>query len=340
MAMLLCAATARAASVPATIDQQGRFLKMDGTPETGALTVSFALYDAATGGSALWSENDQLALDAAGFYAIQLGAQTAFPKGLWDGRVLFLGITVMGESEMAPRQPVVSVPYALHAGVADDATGDIHPNSITVNGKTIVDSMGNTTISGPAGPMGAQGPPGPAGAMGAMGAQGPQGPMGATGAQGPQGPMGATGATGAQGPPGPSTRTFNNVSISLNGIYCGKSAQPTTGNLQFNNLVGYRAGKAMCEAACGDPSAHMCSAEEVQRSFQVGALTAYPTENLWYETFVRWDTSITVNDCDGWQCGQANRQPCNTEYAAFIQSQDRLVNYGVCSASYRVACCL
>src|SRR5579871_2396092 len=166
---LMMVSAARAANpVPPTIDQQGRFLKMDGTPETGTLMVTFALYDAATAGSMLWSETQSLALDVAGFYATALGAQTPFPAGTWDGRTLFLGITVEGEAEMTPRQPVVSVPYALRAGVAVDAVGDIHPTSITVNGKTIVDSMGNTTIMGPAGP------PGP---MGAQGPAGPQGPM-------------------------------------------------------------------------------------------------------------------------------------------------------------------
>src|SRR5579871_1794383 len=198
------AATARA-SVPATIDQQGRFFKMDGTPETGVLNVTFALYGAATGGNPMWTESQPLQLDAAGFYAAQLGSQTPFPKGLWSGSVLFLGITVEGEAEMTPRQPIVSVPYAIKAGTADDVTGDIHPSSITVNGKTIVDSMGNTTISGPPGPQGPAGMQGPAGPMGAMGTPGPQGPMGAMGtpgtpgAPGAQGPMGAT---GAQGPPG------------------------------------------------------------------------------------------------------------------------------------------
>src|SRR5262245_61483761 len=134
LAVLAVAAPAAsfAAGVPLTIDQQGRFLKIDGTPETGNLMVTFALYDAATGGTALWSETRTLMLDSAGFYATQLGSATAFPAGTWNGRMLFLGITIQGEGEMTPRQPIVSVPYALRAGEAADAVGDIHPTSITV----------------------------------------------------------------------------------------------------------------------------------------------------------------------------------------------------------------
>ncbi len=347
-AVLLFATAAGAATVPSTIDQQGRFLKMDGTPENGTLTVTFALYKGATGGGAVWSETLALQLDASGFYAAQLGATTPFPNGLWDGTSYFLGITVESEPEMTPRQPLVSVPYALRAAAADDVTGDIHPTTVTVNGKLVIDAMGNVMGAvGPTGPPGPQGPPGAAGAPGPAGPPGPQGMTGPAGPQGMTGPPGATGAqgpqgaTGPQGPPGPAARQGAQASISVNGLYCGKSAQPTTGNIQFNNLVGFRAAKAACEAACGDPNAHMCSAEEMIRSFQVGNLTPYPSENLWYSTFARWESNgVVVDECDGWQCGQAGRQPCGTEYGAFIQSGDRLVNWNVCTNSYRIACCL
>jgi len=198
---LLAVAAGAGAAVPGSIDQQGRFLKMDGTPETGSLTVTFALYKTATGGSPVWSETDSLSLDAAGFYAIQLGAQTQFPAGLWDGTSYFLGVTIMGESEMSPRQPLVSVPYAIKAGTADDATGDIHPTSVTVNGKTVIDSKGNV-LGGTPGPQGPPGPTGPQGDPGPTGPQGPAGMNGTNGMNGMTGPQGPAGPQGPQGPPG------------------------------------------------------------------------------------------------------------------------------------------
>ena len=60
--------------------------------------------------------------------------------------------------------------------------------------------------SGDPGPPGPEGPPGPQGPTGPKGADstvpGPAGPMGATGPQGAKGDTGAQGTTGAQGPVG------------------------------------------------------------------------------------------------------------------------------------------
>ncbi|MBK8686135.1 MAG: hypothetical protein IPN26_14810 [Bacteroidetes bacterium] len=60
-------------------------------------------------------------------------------------------------------------------------------------------TQGPIGLTGPAGPTGSTGPQGP---IGLTGATGPQGPIGLTGATGPQGPIGLTGSTGPQGPIG------------------------------------------------------------------------------------------------------------------------------------------
>ena len=62
---------------------------------------------------------------------------------------------------------------------------------------TVLGDFVDLTMSGPAGPAGAQGPVGPAGA------QGPAGPAGAQGLVGPVGPVGPAGTAGAQGLVGP-----------------------------------------------------------------------------------------------------------------------------------------
>ncbi len=134
------------AAVPSQIDQQGRILKSDGTPETGALSATFAIYDSASGGAALWTEAHALPLDGGGYYSVSLGAVTPFPNTLFDGRTLYLGIKLSSEQEMTPREPILSAPYAMVAGQAHDVIGDIHPASITVNGKTIVDSQGRIVL--------------------------------------------------------------------------------------------------------------------------------------------------------------------------------------------------
>ncbi len=112
-----------AAAVPGTIDQQGRILKSDGTPEANAsVGATFVLYDTSTGGTPLWTEHHSaLGLDPSGYYSTALGAITQFQTNLWDGRSLYLGITLEGEEEMKPREAVQSVPYALKAALSDNA---------------------------------------------------------------------------------------------------------------------------------------------------------------------------------------------------------------------------
>jgi hypothetical protein len=225
---LLLAATVAHADTPALLSQQGRLLKTDGTPATGSITITFALYEMDTGGTAMWTEPHTVTLDD-GYFVATLGTANALPA--LDGTPKYLGITVQGDPEMAPREEVVSVPYALLAG---DVTGAIHPANVTINGALVIDSngkwVGDTSgfagapgpqgppgaigpqgpkgdtgagVAGPAGPTGATGIAGPQGPKGDPGAQGPQGATGTTGVPGPSGATGATGATGAAGSPGP-----------------------------------------------------------------------------------------------------------------------------------------
>src|SRR5262249_41467526 len=124
------AAPAWAGVVPPQLTQQGRLFHADGTTVTGAVTMIFKAYSASTGGTALWSETQTVTLDD-GYFSVQLSSNTQFPSTLWDGSVRYIGVSINSDPEMTPREQVVSVPYAL---VANDAVGDIHPNSITVNG--------------------------------------------------------------------------------------------------------------------------------------------------------------------------------------------------------------
>ncbi len=224
-AATLLAATAASSAVPANLTQQGRLLDTAGAPVPGSVSITFAVYDAATGGTALWTETQNVTLDD-GFFSARLGESTAIPNTVFDGSTRYLGVKVGTDPEMTPRQSIVSVPYAL---MANNAVGDITPTSVTVNGTQVIDGSGNWVgpggLTGPTGPMGPTGPQGPTGATGAQGPQGPagatgaQGPAGATGAQGPQGPQGVQGPAGPTGPTGPTgivtTATFNGSISSL-----------------------------------------------------------------------------------------------------------------------------
>ena len=192
------------AAVPSTLAEEGRLVDSSGNPVTGTVILHFALYAGAAGGPALWTEQQSVQVSQ-GYFGVQLGSVTALPASAFDGTVRYLGIAVGTDAEMTPREAINSVPYAL---IANDATGDINPTSVTVNGTQVIDSNGNwvgptTGLAGTAGPTGPQGPAGPAGPTGATGAQGPQGPAGPTGATGPQGAQGAQGAAGPSGAQGP-----------------------------------------------------------------------------------------------------------------------------------------
>jgi hypothetical protein len=209
-------AGAAGAAVPPGLTEQGRLFDTAGSPLQGTVSLTFTLWDAPTGGSALWTETQVVPLDA-GYFSTQLGAVTPIPTSLWNGSPRHLGIQVGADPEMSPRQATESVPYALVAG---DAVGAIHPTTVSVNGQVVIDAGGNwvgpaTGLVGPQGPAGAQGaagaqgpqgaigPQGPAGAAGAQGPTGAQGPAGATGPQGAAGVNGSNGTNGAQGPTGP-----------------------------------------------------------------------------------------------------------------------------------------
>jgi hypothetical protein len=215
LAAILTTNAAGAAAPPALLTQQGRLLNTDGTSAAGSVTMQFSIYGVSSGGTALWTETQSVALDD-GYFAVQLGTTTPLPSSLWTSGALFVGVQVGADAEMVPREQLTSAPFAM---VANDAVGDVHANSLTVGGVLVVNSNGELQIgagqrgpagpagptgaAGPAGPAGPTGPAGPVGATGATGAAGPAGPAGDKGATGPAGPAGPQGATGPQGTIGP-----------------------------------------------------------------------------------------------------------------------------------------
>ena len=194
------------AAVPTSVTHQGRLYDAVDQPINDTLDLTYSVYDTANGASAVWTETHTVTF-VDGYFSVTLGETDPLDESVLDGGVKYLGIAVGSDPEMSPRAEVHSVPYAIHAGIAEDVYGDINPNSISVNGTLLVNASGTWVgpssgligPTGPQGPAGAQGATGPAGPAGAAGATGPQGPAGAAGATGATGPQGATGATGAQG---------------------------------------------------------------------------------------------------------------------------------------------
>ncbi len=108
-------------SVPNLVNFQGILTEPGGLPVVdGPQSVTFRIYDAASGGAALWTETQSLTT-AGGLFHTLLGSVTAFPAGVFNGTPRYLEVQVNADPPMTPRQQIVSVPYAFHAGTADSA---------------------------------------------------------------------------------------------------------------------------------------------------------------------------------------------------------------------------
>ena len=197
------ASFAQGAEPPSLLHYQGRVSDAGGVPisQTG-MNVVFRIYDTPTGGVPLYEETRSLDV-VDGLLSANIGESAPLDPTLFDNNaVLYLGVTFGADSEALPRYRMSSVGYALRARSAqnaDDVAGaDINPNSVSVSGIPVIDSLGNW-IGSNSGLVGPTGPAGPAGPTGAQGVQGDQGVQGVQGDQGPVGPMGLTGPTGPEG---------------------------------------------------------------------------------------------------------------------------------------------
>jgi len=97
-----------AAVVSGRIPIQGRLTDAGGNPLDGIYSIQFSLYDVSSGGTALCSDTNAVAVDNGLFYSEILGDCS----GVADGQQLYLGVKVESDPEMTPRQGIYPVPYA------------------------------------------------------------------------------------------------------------------------------------------------------------------------------------------------------------------------------------
>lgn len=98
---------------PTTIAYSARLTTISGTPVTGSQNIVFSLYDVATGGTALWTESQNVNV-VNGELSVALGETVPIPETTFARR-LFLGIKVGNDAEMTPRPKLNSVPFAIKA---------------------------------------------------------------------------------------------------------------------------------------------------------------------------------------------------------------------------------
>jgi len=109
------------AEAPQRINYQGYLTDSGGDPLNGSYEMGFAVYDAVTDGTELWSETQTVTVTQ-GLFSVQLGSDTAFPSDLFDGVQRYLQIVVAGDV-LSPRQRLVSAPYSISAGDAETLDG-------------------------------------------------------------------------------------------------------------------------------------------------------------------------------------------------------------------------
>jgi len=108
-----------------TVNYQGRLADPAGNPKDGVFGMTFALWDAATGGSLVWGPESHAAVPVSdGLFSVGLGSQTSggIPTTTWNGD-RYLEVTVGGET-LSPREMIRSVPIAgMALTVPDGAIG-------------------------------------------------------------------------------------------------------------------------------------------------------------------------------------------------------------------------
>lgn len=109
------------AEIPRLLSYQGVLCDTAGNPKPdGAYSLTFRLYSAPTGGTALWTETKTLSVER-GLFSTILGDVTPFGAALTFGQRYWLSIQVASQPQMSPRIPLTPVGYSLNSIKSDTA---------------------------------------------------------------------------------------------------------------------------------------------------------------------------------------------------------------------------
>lgn len=140
-------------AIPREISYQGVLNDAAGyTAADGVYSITFRLYSESNGGTALWSEQQDVTVEK-GLFSVYLGSVNSLSAVPFD-RVCFLGMTIGAGSELLPRTKLTPAPYALMAmNVTDNmvvkSVNNLKDNVNLVAGTnvTITPSGSNLTIA-------------------------------------------------------------------------------------------------------------------------------------------------------------------------------------------------
>jgi hypothetical protein len=120
--------TVAASAVTSSINYQGRLTDSAGEPLSGTYTMTFRLYDVVSGGAALDTDTNTVEVTDGLF-----NTNIDFNQSYFDGRALWLGITVGGDEEMTQRQELKPVPYALSLVPGARIDGSVSGSVLEIN---------------------------------------------------------------------------------------------------------------------------------------------------------------------------------------------------------------
>ena len=110
------------AGIPQLMNYQGMLLNGDGSPVSGTRSVEFLIYNVETEGTALWSETQDVTV-ADGQFSALLGSVTPIPAVIFTTPEAYLTLRIGTDTEMTPRQRLVSAGFAFQANNADSLSG-------------------------------------------------------------------------------------------------------------------------------------------------------------------------------------------------------------------------
>ena len=133
-------------TVPDSINLQGILKNSAGSPVPNAsYTVTFRICSTGSGGTALWSETQNVTT-VGGQFAALLGKVTPIPDSVLLNPNRFLGIQVSPDPEMTPRIPLVSVPFSQRVGTLDGATGGALMSDVYIEECLEPDAKGSNDV--------------------------------------------------------------------------------------------------------------------------------------------------------------------------------------------------
>ena len=124
------------AAPPQTLNYQGYLTSTTGTPTNSTVQMTFRLYNAVSGGVALYTETQPSVSVTNGSFNAIIG--TVIPIPLPFDVPYWLTVAVNSDAEMSPRQPLASSAYAFRAASVDAAA--------SIGGAQISGSITNATL--------------------------------------------------------------------------------------------------------------------------------------------------------------------------------------------------